>query len=162
MEIENPAVGFSPIFLVLKKGICDAFFDAFATRPPFPWELHMTRQTLPTLLTLTLKPHSRQTQLYHHLVAVGSVDLTTDTFRTTLRSVDCLIGFWKEHPVDRDEFLRTCIDGWNKCQLPHPLITWPIYQWIHGDAYRRTQIDSDGRVYFKYHTSIFTYQLINQ
>ena len=80
MDIEKPAVGFTPIVLVLKKGICDAFCDAFATIPPFSCETCQTRPTMPKILTLTLKPHSCRTKLYHHLVAVGPVDLTTDTF----------------------------------------------------------------------------------
>ena len=67
-------------FWVQKKGICDAFSDVFTNRPPFPCDPRPTCLTLTTLLTLTLTPHSRRTHLYPHLVAVGSVDLTTDNF----------------------------------------------------------------------------------
>ena len=47
-------------------------------------------------------------------------------------------------PGDRDAFRRTRIDWWNKCQLPHPFIIWPIYQRRLRDAYQRTQIDGEG------------------
>ena len=143
MEIENPAVGFSPSFWYSKKGICETFWEAFATRPPFPCNPRLKRPALTTLMNLKLTSHSRQTQLYHHLLAVVSVDLKTDIFRPILWFVDCLIGFWTENPGDGDTFLWTRIGGWNLCQLPHPLITWPIYQRRRIDAYQRTQIDSD-------------------
>ena len=94
-------------------------------------------------MTLTLTPHSWRTQLYHHLVEVGSVDLKTYNFQSTLRSIDCLIGFWTEQRGDGDAFWRTHIDGWKKWQLPHPLITWKIYQQRRGDAYLRTEINGD-------------------
>ena len=84
MEIKNTAVGFFPMFWYSKKGICDAFCNAFATRPDFPWELLPTCPTLLTVLTLTLTPHSFRTQLHHHLVALGSVGFTTYTFRTDI------------------------------------------------------------------------------
>ena len=80
MDIEKRAVGYFPIFWYSKKGVCDAFCDAFATRPPFPCQKRPARLTLTTLLNLTLTPHSLQTHLYHHLVAVVSVYLKTDTF----------------------------------------------------------------------------------
>ena len=164
MENEKPAVLFFPIVLVLKKGIYDAFCDAFSTRPPFPWEPHPTHPTLLKLLTLTLTPHYRQTQLYHHLVAVVSVDLTTNTFWPTMWSVDCLLDFWTEKPGDGDAFRRTRIDGWNKCQLPHPLINWLIYQQICGDSYWQTQIYGwrIRAVSISSETSIFTCQSIDQ
>ena len=92
-RLKSRRLGFFRLFWYSKKGICDAFCDAFVTRSPFPWKTHLTHPTLPTLMNMTLTPHSRHTYLYHHLVAVGSVDFTTDTFRPTLRSVDCLIGF---------------------------------------------------------------------
>ena len=168
MEIEKPAVGFLfGFFGTQKKGICDAFCDVFATRLPFPCKPRCTRPTLPTLmtLTLTLTPHSQQTKLYHYLVAVGLVDLTTDTFRPTFLSVDCLIGSWTEKLGDGNVFWWTRIDWWKKYQLPHLLINWPIYQQRCGDAYQRTQIDGcggAGRVYFKSEASISTYWSIDQ
>ena len=143
MDIENPAVGFFPIILVLKKGICDDFCDAFAIRPPFPWEPRPTSPTLPKPLTVTLTPHSLQTHLYHHLVAVGSVNLTMDTFWLTLRYVYFLVGFWTEKPLDVDKFRWMIIYGWKKCQLLHPLITWPIYQRRCGYAYQQKKINGD-------------------
>ena len=82
--------------------------------------------------------------MYHHLVALVSVDLTTDNFRSTLRIIDCLVGFLTDQPGDRYAFRRTQIDGWKRCQLPHPLITWTIYQRIQQDAYWRKKIDCDG------------------
>ena len=39
-----------------------------------------------------------------------------------------LIDFWIEKLGDGNAFQWTHIDGWKKCQLTHPLITWPIYQ----------------------------------
>ena len=129
------------IFWYSKKGICYDFCDTFATRPPFPWDPFITCPTLQTLLNLTLTPHFRHTHIYHHLVAVVSVDLKMYTFRPTFLSIDWPIGLWTEKPGDRYAFQRTRIDGWNKCQLPHQLITWPIYQHRRGDAYQRTQID---------------------
>ena len=122
-------------FWYSKNGICDAFCDAFATIS--------TRPTLPTLMTLTMTPYSRWTQMYHYLVALVSVYLTMDTFRPTLLSVDCFIGFWTEQPGDGDAFWQTHIYGWKKCQLTHLLITWPIYQWRRGYAYWRKQIEGD-------------------
>ena len=144
VESEKLAVGFFLLFWYSKDGICDAFYDAFATRPPFPWDPRPTCPTLTTILTLKLTPRSWQTRLYFCLVSVGSGNFTTDTFHPTLRSVDYLIGFWTEQPEDRDAFRRTRIDGWKKCQLTHRLVSWPIYQQRREDAYLRTQIDGDG------------------
>ena len=84
MDIENLVVGFFPIVFYSKKGICDAFCGAFLTIPPFPYEPRPTRPTLVIFITLKLTPYSLQTQLYYHFVAVGSVDLTTDTFLTNI------------------------------------------------------------------------------
>ena len=89
--------------LVLKKGICDAFCNVFATIPPFPCEPCRTHPTLPTLLTLTLTLtltlHYRWTHMYHHLVSVGSVDLTKDTFRTDIAI--CWFPDWFMNVKDR-------------------------------------------------------------
>ena len=46
MEIEKPAVGFFRFFWYSKKRICDAFWDVFATRPPFSCKLRRISPTL--------------------------------------------------------------------------------------------------------------------
>ena len=94
MGIEKQTAGFFSNFWVLKKGICDAFWNAFATRPPFTCEPRPTHPTLPELMNLKLTPHSRQMHLYHHLVIVGSVDFTMEKFQPKWRSVDLLIYIW--------------------------------------------------------------------
>ena len=129
-----------PIVLVIKKGDLWRFCGVILTRPTFPCRPRWTHPTLLTLLTLTLTPHSLQTQLYQHLVAVGSVGLKRDKFWPTLWSIDFLIDFWTEKPGDGDAFRWTRIGRWKKCQITHPFITWPIYQQICGDAYQRTKI----------------------
>ena len=68
------------ILLVPKKAICDAFYNKFATRPPFTCNPRLTYPILPTLMTLTLTPHYFRKYLYHHLLTVGSVDLKMDIF----------------------------------------------------------------------------------
>ena len=70
MEIEKSAVGIFSIILVLKKEICDAFCDAFLSRPLFSCELCRTCPSLTTTMNLTLIPNSLQTQMYHNLVAL--------------------------------------------------------------------------------------------
>ena len=127
MEIEKPEVEFSQLFWYSKKGIFDAFCDALATSPPFTWYPRPTLMTLTRVLNMKLTPHPWRTHMYHHLVAVVLVYLTTETFRPTLQSVNCLIGFLTEQPVYGDAFWQTLIYGWKKCQLPHTLINWPIY-----------------------------------
>ena len=91
MEIENPAVGFSQFFWYYRRGICDNFCDAFATRPTFPCKPRPSCTILPTFLTLTLTPHFRRTQLYHHLVTMGSVNFLNGLFQ-----IDITI-YWLPH-----------------------------------------------------------------
>ena len=62
-----------------------------------------------------------------------------DSRRIPTNIVICwlLIYFWTEKLRDGDSFWQTCIDGWKKCQLLHPLITWLIYQ------HRRRRLSAD-------------------
>ena len=109
-------------------------------------------------------PHSCRTHMYHNLVPVVPVDLTTDTFHTTLWSVGCLIDFWTEQPGNGDEFQRICLTGERSVNF---LIRWLPDQSINRDT--ETPIDGHkktvagmGHVYLKSHASIFTYLLIDQ
>ena len=140
MDIEKLLVGFSPIVLVLKKIICDTFWEPLATTPSFHGEPRPTCLTLPTLLTLTLTPHYLRTKLNNNLVRVGSVNSTIYIFQPILRSIDFLIDLWTDKLGDRDASWHKCIYRWHKCQLPNLLITWWIYQRRHRDSYQQKQI----------------------
>ena len=96
---------------------------------------------------MTPTHRSRRTWLYRHLVAVGISwsDKRTHFRKPTLWSVD-FARLVSERSIRETEtrFDGITLTGAISGQLPHPFITWPIYQRIRRDSYWRTQIDGDG------------------
>ena len=122
----------------------------------------MTHPELPTLLTLTLTPHSRRTQLYCHLVAVGVVDW--ERVHPDRHCHPLFIDWYMNGEAGRRRRDSTDAHWWVK-----EVSTFSFIDYL-DDLSMETRTPIDGHkltvtgtsgVYFKSQTSIFTYWSID-
>ena len=164
MDIENPVVGFFR-FLVLKKGdlwrflrrVCNQATLSLGDTP----DISDTSNTSDSETDTPFPPETAVSSF------IGSGISWFDKWAHYNRYCNILIAWLVSERSSRD--METCFNG--------PSLTGEISinflirllsdQSINGDSEtlingHKLTVKGTGRVYFKYHTSIFTYQLIDQ